>query len=196
MTANSRERPTIAKNIGEKAISAGLGGIIAAILISTFVAVGDSVTRGWLIKQLGGVSQSDFDPSKLKGAVLAFDTPDGCPTGWVEFKDSYGRVLLGAGQNYPYQSRHGTEDIVLDKRHMPSHTHEFWDVYFSEIDDSPPSKEVKMFDVPGKYGQKGPRDQDNKGWAFLHSTGSIGEGKPYTNMQPYLALYFCKYSIP
>ena len=194
MAANSRENSSLARNIGERAISAGIGAIIAAILISVFVAVGDSITHGWLINKLGGVSQSDFDPSQLKDAVIAFDNPDGCPTGWVELKDSEGRVLLGVGPSYPYQKRDGTETIVLEDLHMPSHAHDFWDVYFSETDDSPPSEEIKMFPVPGNYGQKGPRDQNNKGWAFRHSTQSSGQGAPHTNMQPYIALYLCKFS--
>lgn len=195
MTENVTEKNTLAKSIGERAISAGLGGIIAAILISASVAIGDSITHGWLIDKLGGVPQSEFDPSQLKNAVLAFDTPDGCPAGWVELMDSEGRVLVGEGPRYSYQKRGGTEEIVLDDSHMPSHAHKHWDVFFSETDDNPRPEGIRMYPVPGGFGQKGPRDQNNMGWAFPHSTESSGEGASHTNMQPYIALYFCKFLV-
>lgn len=195
MTENVTEKNTPAKRIGERAISAGLGGIIAAILVGAFVAIGDSITHGWLIDKLGGVPQSQFDPSQLKNAVLAFDTPDGCPAGWVELTDSEGRVLLGVGPRYPYQNRGGTENIALDDSHIPSHAHKFWDVYFSETDDNPKPKEIRMLPVPGGFGQKGPRDQNNMGWAFSHSTEPSGKGASHSNLQPYIALHFCKFLV-
>lgn len=130
----------------------------------------------------------------LKGAVIAFDSPQGCPEGWSEFSEAKGLVIVGAGEAYPYRQTGGEEEISLTDRHMPFHQHPYVDIYHSENPASRPP-EAKKIDIPASRGVAAAYDHDNAGWAISGLTDPFGhredERQRHTNMQPYIALHFC-----
>lgn len=183
--------------IGEKVVVAVIGAVIGAVAISASVWIWQKLSGGGLITALGGVSRSEY-----KNMVAAFDIDKGCPDGWSDFRRAEKRTIVGASfsesgkKNDPYGFRatEGKEDILLTKAHVPSHEHEYKDVYYSETDSKRPKSETKEVKIPQKKGSAGPIDHDNVGWALSRKTGSFGrEDVKHTNMQPYIALYFCKW---
>lgn len=130
----------------------------------------------------------------LKGAVIAFDSPQGCPEGWSEFSESRGLVIVGTGEAYPYRQTGGEEEISLTDKHIPFHQHPYMDIYHSENPASRPPDAVKL-DIPDRKGVSASVDNDNAGWAVGRLTGAFGreedERSRHTNMPPYIALHFC-----
>ncbi|MDQ8699803.1 hypothetical protein [Hyphomicrobium sp. LHD-15] len=71
------------------------------------------------------------------GAVMAFDLK-ACPSGWAEFKNARGRVVLGANPSIPSTdgkkgenglsarvlgTQGGHEEVVLSDKNIPPHKH-------------------------------------------------------------------------
>lgn len=133
----------------------------------------------------------------LQGAVVAFDRPEGCPDGWSEYTDAYGRVVVGAipnGRVPPAQMSHQVEDfrdyflgikrseerVALTVEQMPPHTHG-----------------LDMFNAPNHDGTGGAHPQGGdyqREFLFVNSgsTRQTGQGLSHNNMPPYIALKFCK----
>jgi hypothetical protein len=115
--------------------------------------------------------------ASFKSAVIAFDQP--CPNGWTEFTDAAGRVIIGVGRGEGLTSRArgdtgGEEKHTLTVNEMPSHSH----AIFRPAD---PSNDDELFVAGGTIRRSGPLP-----------TERTGGGQPHNNMQPYIALYFCK----
>lgn len=155
---------------------------------------------------LGGLAKSTdwlddaLKPAVPPGAVMAFDLPDGCPTGWSYFKQGVSRVIVGAVETNrsevmnldekkealtprTYQSTAGTEQHTLTPNQMPKHDHR-----------GKPGQRFVMIDQNGD--PKGDVDtkQGTAGYVDYHDASSFqaGDDKPHNNMPPYIALYFCK----
>ena len=201
-------------NIAEKVIIA----VLAVVILSVLALIWELFTDGGLIKALGGVSRSDMEeaigelPGAVPmGAVVAFDLTEDCPEGWSEFKAAEKRTIVGAlfpsqeGSStdnesaYKYRTEKGKEKIFLTRDHIPEHVHSYKDVYYSERDYSRP-RDTKSVAIPEGIGHKGGHDRDNVGWALSKNTDPFGlddeRRKMHTNMQPYIALYFCKRKEP
>ncbi len=127
-------------------------------------------------------------------AVVAFDSPRGCPVGWSPFSQADGRMIIGATTGKSGLSRRfygeegGAESVALDQRQLPRHAH-------------PPAEgmaHVWVFEDKARGNlNMDPRFNPNTmgGWFHRDSaiqTGEAGGGQPHDNMSPYLALYFCK----
>jgi hypothetical protein len=132
------------------------------------------------------------------GAVVAFDRPQGCPTGWTQFEEGSGRMIVGVdGKKYrlPYEAGEpvymmgGAEMHTLTEAEMPGHTHRIsTDIGVDVHNGLGGSKEdfgiTKAFtDQPYK----------TRWTTVLDDTLEItGGNEAHNNMPPYIALYFCK----
>lgn len=182
--------------------------IIIAVILAILATVWKGITDGTLITFLGGVSKQDLknhqhDPLGLEGAVIAFDLAEGCPEGWSNFIEAESRTIIGAAfggssnsglTQRPYrEGDKGKEDITLTTANIPKHEHQFYDIYYSEHPDYPTKNQMKTFRVPDHIGSNA-TDRDNTGWTILHNTEPFGENPAtkFTNMPPYIALFYCK----
>ena len=184
---------TLGRTIFQHVISA----VFTAVLLATLALVWDRVRAGGLVEALGGVSQSELKsiPPFPQGAVVAFDQPKGCPDGWSRLSAAEGRTIVGASlesEEFHYNKREGKRRILLTQDHLPQHEHPFLDVYYSEYEPHMPNGAISV-EVPGMLGANG-MDPDNVGWAIESMTDAVGpdEQKDFTNLQPYLALYYCR----
>ena len=185
--------------------------VITAVILGVLVFVWRmAIDNGQLITLLGGVSASKIEDMLPfpKGAVVAFDLDQGCPEGWSNFEDAYERTIIGAtGPPFPehpyaFRTKGGKENIMLTEQHIPLHDHPYTDVYFTEVDRWRPNTGTTREDVPEGLGHathngRGETvDNDNTGWARPKFTGTFGHDddvrSAHTNLQPYIALHFCK----
>ena len=142
----------------------------------------------------------------ISGAVVAFDLGKGCPEGWSRYEQAESRVIIGATHRdhfsdrseltqYKYDDKGGKEEFIITYNELPSHEHEFKDMYYVE---DPRwfegiSNEIETRAVPGAIGSKG-TDYDNKAWLFQNVTSPTGnlEDIKIKHVSPYIALYYCK----
>jgi len=133
-----------------------------------------------------------------KGAVVAFDLANGCPDDtWSPISDFEGRVIVGAHKDraaeFGYRAIGGEERVTLSERNIPPHQHV-----------------LPIHDGGGPPGFGWTQAQNSDGRNVLSvQLGSLGEGRhnpltlsapqqrsqeptAFTNMPPYIALYFCK----
>ncbi len=151
-----------------------------------------------------------IDSILVADAVMAFDRPDGCPTGWSFFREAGGRMILGAGQHRnidqtgqwlkvypsyaddPQNAVGGEEQHSLTEAEMPSHSH---------IEPSPEAADglERTGDIITQGALNG---EANVGTGNRHRMerqsrmklfGPRGNDAPHNNMPPYIALHFCKY---
>ena len=106
------------------------------------------------------------------GAVMAFDLT-GCPDGWSEYTSARDRTIIGSGSSYTRGATGGEATHTLTVAEMPSHRHSFG-------------------------ANSGPWDGVSRplGWSLqtpsTHYTAYTGGGAAHNNMQPYIALLYCK----
>lgn len=115
------------------------------------------------------------------GAVMAFDLANGCPDEWSLISDFEGRVIVGAHKDraaeFGYRAIGGEEKHRLTVEQMPKHQHAF-------IGGVGGGEHDIQFKSAGKGIAKLKPGQT--------VTISAGKGEPFTNMPPYMALFFCK----
>ena len=123
------------------------------------------------------------------GAVIAFETKDGCPAGWEEHKDAAGRFILGAGKYsdhnaygrevYPHQvgDTGGQNQAKLEIPHMPSHSHQ----NPSRGNNSREVVHALQATDRGEYGAGHPRP-----------TAETGGDEPFDIMPPYIVFRLCR----
>ena len=130
-------------------------------------------------------------------AVVAFDLQGGCPTGWSEFTDAAGKVIIGVGEgslkkkkdlngqviwqdlvlkDHKYRAEGGEEKHKLNTFETPNHVH-YIKIKSEKIRIAEEGDERNVI-VPDETAQD--------------TTESAGVGKPHNNMPPYIALFFCK----
>jgi len=91
-----------------------------------------------------------------KDAVVAFDRADGCPVGWVEFKEASRRVIIGTSSDTPYRKEGGSQKIDIERK------------------------------VLREYGNIGNE------FKYFYIVGASEAADLDMNMQPFLALHYCK----
>jgi len=117
-----------------------------------------------------------------RDAVIAFDTPRGCPPGWSRFEQADGRFVLGVNDEKPrddgprarsilYRTTGGEEMVTLTPEQMPVHKHRGPAAYVGA---------ARTGRGDGAYGNAS------------GDTTNAGGSRPHNNMPPYVALYFCK----
>lgn len=157
-----------------------------------------------------------FDRSE---AVTGDAAGGACPTGWTLFREAGGRFIIGAGQHenvnangqslrsYPSFSDSSTRAVGGEEKHalslaeMPPHSHSIGAFDSGVGDLSLAYKDIQVLPVgssgffthsvyargDGLVTEAKPHDH-----AISGATGSSGDGNEYSNMPPYIALYFCK----
>ena len=113
------------------------------------------------------------------GAVLAFDTPNGCPSGWEVFASGAGRVIVGEGAGIgltvrPYRTVGGEERHQLSIQELPSHFH---------------SCNVGTRGTSFEHHQENSRMPSS---LWHNGTGETGGNASHENMQPFIVLKYCK----
>jgi hypothetical protein len=171
-----------------KTMIAAVAGIIGIAALGIWIYV-----KTFIADIAGGVPQ---------GAVMAFDLPSGCPTGWSVLDRGISRVIIGASPLHgssvpnfdkngkllsarPYQADGGEEAHVLPLDEMPAHDHGLKISQSSEFLRENGNHFLATISV-GRDTQR----TDTK--EPLRFSESVGNGKPFGVMPPFLALPFCK----
>lgn len=125
------------------------------------------------------------------GGIVAFDRPDGCPTGdgWESFDAASGRMILGVGPKVnaegiyelpyvggrPRYQTGGAETHTLHPLEMPAHNHD-----------------ISRTTNANAGGTEAALVRDTQGRMENYRVTATGGNQPHNNMPPYIALYFCK----
>lgn len=110
------------------------------------------------------------------GAVMAFDLAS-CPDGWSLFASTSGRTIIGASAEFPLNQIGGEQTHTLTEAEMPKHRHGL----------GRETVQRGTLDPPQDVGGGTPLPMP--GWGL---TSFVGENAPHNNMQPYVALLYCK----
>lgn len=170
-----------------------VGGIIAVVISIAAAA--------WAIAK----SLPDVIGLVPKGSVLAFNL-ENCPTGWSEFKEAWGRFVIGAVKESdlgkipgdfrvdssgagllerPFRKPGGEQAHVLSISEMPTHNHG---------GSTGGSSNGNYVEFPAKHGTTG-SFSGNVPFStsdHIHSIPSQGESQAHENMPPYIALSYCQ----
>lgn len=143
-----------------------------------------------------------------EGAVAAFALEGGCPIGWADYKEAWGRFVIGAVSEdrlgeipgefredaresdldaRPFLIPGGEEEHMLTAEEMPEHSHDTNKAmtgnginwHFNH-----PKPETQP-EIPAYYPAKLADQRSDRLW-------SKGGNQPHNNMPPDIALYFCK----
>ena len=180
----------IATQVKASLLATVVTGIVTA-LVATLLTV-------WaLIQQWPG--KIGLTPS---GAVMAFDLGEGCPTGWSPYLEAGGRFVIGAvvadsitkipggfirdsrGVDLspkPFGKPGGAEVSQLSSKELPAHTHNFAGTGVSKGGNGGIGRVLAVGDG-SSFGEFVPEGKISQ----------AGEGQLFTNMPPYVALYYCK----
>jgi hypothetical protein len=197
MMLEDKQRPTVASELGQAVqkefLSAGAKGITAGI-VAGFGAAALGIW-GYIATLPGSIGLVPKD------AVVAFATE--CPTGWTEYKEGWGRFIVGAFSEKrrgeipggfaedargvdltprPFGDPGGEEMHQLTEAEMPSHNHEFQGkpVATGGWGDMSSTLPLAIGDV--------------KKWDTYVPSGTItntGGNQPHNKMPPFVSLYYC-----
>jgi len=110
---------------------------------------------------------------------------EGCPVGWIRFKEAEGRFLIGADSRsnngsgkYWVRRQDGEEKVKLKPNEIPSHSHQL------------PTDGAQEKNDQQSLTNSGQSDEGIGPKSLL--SGSFGGQEAHNNMPPYVALYFCK----
>lgn len=151
---------------------------------------GKTAPEGWLLCDGRALTDASLQDKKYD-ALKAHLNSLGAST----IPDLRGRVIVGPDAMGPGAANRitkadgrdfgqvgGEEFHVLTVPEMPSHTHVYRDIFFSEAWGSEA--------VPGNAGSAR-SDSDNKGYAMPpQTTGSTGDGMSHNNMPPYMIVTY------
>jgi hypothetical protein len=168
---------------------------VAKWAVGGILLLGLGALTGWwlylkpkLIETVGGIPT---------GAVIAFDLPNGCPTGWTVFEPAISRVIVGsvAGRAtetptkdmngkpltaHQYRADGGEEKHRMTISEMPSHHHQ------SALNAAP--DQVSFGVGSSTKGIDGIRVN-----IFTEAlTSDTGGGEPFGILQPFIALHYCR----
>lgn len=124
------------------------------------------------------------------GAVVAFYLANGCPNGWEALPELAGRVIVGVGQNFAgsggealtqrrFLETGGEERVAITVEELPPHSH----AVPRADNDVNNNYVVGLGDISWDR-------QNNVGIP----TAQTGDGRAHNNMQPYIALHYCRKS--
>lgn len=123
-------------------------------------------------------------PNLPQGAVVAFRLAD-CPSNWERYDIAKGRVVVGVGTGSGLSARTleqigGEEKTALAIGHMPTHSHQHDDWHYHDGARVDKNAATKRGDDNGHLINKG------------GTTKPEGSGKPHNNIQPFVALLYCR----
>ncbi|WP_304287645.1 hypothetical protein [Capnocytophaga leadbetteri] len=119
------------------------------------------------------------------------------PAGWREYVNLRGKMPIGLDPDY-VKTKDDVQDYGLNQilkqggershkltvEEMPTHAHNYGDIYFSEA--------WGTVQVPGNIGSR-ETDYDNKGYNMTRTTENVGGDQPHNNMPPYRVVQFIEY---
>lgn len=114
-----------------------------------------------------------------RGAVIAYDFSEGCPSGWSLLPGGEGRFIVGTGRGYSHRQAGGQEMVSLRIEQIPEHSHDVrqgWSINENGFALSP-----DLYDEPP--------------WATrlrILTTEPTGSSQAHENRPPYLALHWCR----
>ena len=137
----------------------------------------NALSDGKLIRALGGVTVKS-----LEGAVLAFDSKEGCRTddGWKIHTSAQNRFIVGVGPNSVSGDTGGDRQTRLEPKHIPPHIHRLPTQVTTTKIKSPEVVYAVLATDKGNYDK------------HIRETKSMGENVSFDNMPPYIAFYLCK----
>lgn len=159
--------------------------------------------KPWVVQELGGV------PS---GAILALadarysdlnkgdSVTEGCPPGWIRFKEGEGRFVIGANSrsqndgsgDFWVSRQSGSPTVTLEERNLPDHTHSI------DIGKEQTMRFVNQDRFDGGTGNSplvsnsGKRHPYSLGGEHVTKPNSSHQSDPISILPPYIALYLCK----
>ncbi|MBO9492348.1 hypothetical protein J7384_18445 [Endozoicomonas sp. G2_1] len=123
-------------------------------------------------------------PNLPSGAVVAFRLVD-CPENWEPYELAKGRVIVGSGTGYNLTPKTleefaGEERTILVNDNIPAHSHYHDDWHY--------------YDQAKKAADYATKEGDDTGNIIKKRRMSepTGKGLPHNNMQPYVALLYCR----
>jgi hypothetical protein len=142
----------------------------------------DLVSRLEALERKNAVFQSG-------GGMVLWNKPaNEIPAGWAEVVNWRGRMPVGFNPaEFEFNTMGkmaGDKTKRLYESEMPSHTHGYYDIYYSEAGGTVP--------ISGKYGSNR-SDNDNAGWQMARTTDSAGYGVAFSIMNPYRVVMFIEY---
>lgn len=156
---------------------------VLVLVVGGFLAGG--VAFGDLRSRVAALEQPTFQAPQ--GAVVAFNLAE-CPSEWRPLDDAEGRFIVGVGQHSVHNAfgndvpvknlgdRGGEDQVRLGIEQMPNHFHD------NPTSGSGSAARVWALEI-SQRGELGGRHR--------RPTDARGEGQPYNNMPPYLALLYC-----
>lgn len=174
-------------------------GAAGAVLAVAVLALLETIT-GWL----GGL----VAPTVPSGSVVAFDRSDldqdTCPIGWEPFKESRGRVIVGAGDPRAAPGAFGLDENDIPLTDRAPRQHGGAELHQLSVDEiarhhHPVTGGVAEWGhtINGNGHPRRIDVDDGPPWESITGrlgTGAVGKGDPHNNMPPYISLYFCKKS--
>ena len=132
------------------------------------------------------------------GLVAIWGKPENeIPEGWEEYVPMRGVMPIGYDPEYrkdendaedyhlnTLKQKGGKRSHKLSVEEMPSHKHDYGDIYFSESGGT--------VVTPNSYGSN-KSDYDNQGFEMNRTSASTGGDQPHNNMPPYRVVQFIKY---
>ncbi|MEM8796435.1 MAG: hypothetical protein AAGE61_12780 [Pseudomonadota bacterium] len=122
-------------------------------------------------------------------------TQDGCPAGWVRFKEAEGAFIVGADSRskndpgeYWFRRQDGAKEVTLKPEEIPIHTHELQAII--GVRPGPHIGTDRFEIVRNRFGTTTEAVPGER--PAITSTYEAGGGLPHNNMPPYIALFFCK----
>ncbi|MCW1410743.1 MULTISPECIES: hypothetical protein [Rhizobium] len=168
-------------------LKGGVAKYLAAGVIG-LIGIGASWLWGWYAA--GG--PSNLIGAVPRGAVVAFDRADGCPTGWDDYKEGWGRFVIGAVESNKIGQIPG--EFVRDASGVDLGPREFRKPGGQALT-AITVRNLPAFNIVGH--DEYVRSQ--KGYAGLESVTPVDGPNlqnPLSNLPPYIALVYCKKSSP
>lgn len=123
------------------------------------------------------------------GMIVVWNDPLNIPAGWVlcdgnnGTPDLRGKFIVGSDTElFGNKTSGGRPQVTLSIDELPSHTHQYNDIYYSKTDGT--------VDIPGNLGSIAKADYNNVGWQMHTNMQSTGSGNPISLMPPYYSLVY------
>ncbi|MEQ8363361.1 MAG: hypothetical protein RH948_10870 [Cyclobacteriaceae bacterium] len=164
--------------------------ITTSSLNASSASVSGSVSAGSLA--VTGFAANALVPSGV--IVMWSGSTASVPAGWALCNGANGtpnlmdRFIVGAGSAYGVGNTGGASTVTLNVNQIPSHTHTYTDVFYSEANAFRPPGAFAVA-VPGNIGSGG-SDSDNTGYGVTRTSNATGSNQSHENLPPYYSLAY------
>src|SRR5690606_12738064 len=109
-------------------------------------------------------------------------------SGWANYSNASGRVIVGTGGGYSLGATGGSAQVTLTVNQMPIHKHL---MSHSAQSGGVYGKSSTEYDTYFQHHRKNNLDRKEGKRFYQHYSEPVGGGQPFDNRQPYLALNYC-----